>query len=100
MTISQERHSRMLLAGIQKKGLDARLRGHDGRYWTSIYVELYIVFLRVTSWFSVELRVIFYPKIKITHSQITNYELQISNWDLVLGSWDLILRRGRDSNPR
>ena len=42
VTISQARHSRMLLAGIQKKSLDARLRGHDGRYWTPISVELYL----------------------------------------------------------
>ena len=30
VTIIPARHSRMLLAGIQKEGLDARLRGHDG----------------------------------------------------------------------
>jgi hypothetical protein len=30
VTITVGRHSRMLLAGIRKKSLDARLRGHDG----------------------------------------------------------------------
>ena len=29
VTITPKRHSRVLLAGIQKKSLDARLRGHD-----------------------------------------------------------------------
>ena len=30
VSITAERHSRMLLAGIQKGKLDARLRGQDG----------------------------------------------------------------------
>jgi len=30
VTIIPVRHSRMLVAGIQKESLDARLRGHDG----------------------------------------------------------------------
>jgi hypothetical protein len=33
VTMISGRHSRMLLAGIQKKSLDVRLRGHDG--WIS-----------------------------------------------------------------
>jgi hypothetical protein len=30
VTIITTRHSRMLLAGIQEEGLDARLGGHEG----------------------------------------------------------------------
>lgn len=45
VNITPKRHSRLLLAGIQKKGLDARLRWHDSGirgYRTLIGVEPYV----------------------------------------------------------